>query len=150
MMNGIDSSMQKIKIFLSQHRELVAYVVAGIFTTVVNYVVYSVLTVFCRLGITPSNIVAWVAAVVVAFFINKAFVFQRKDWSPKTFFREGRLFIGSRLLSGAVGIGLVPVLMALGITQSVFGIPGLIAKFLAESVVLVLNYILSKYAVFRK
>lgn len=60
------------------------------------------------------------------------------------------MFIGSRLLSGAVGIGLVPVLMALGITQSVFGIPGLIAKFLAESVVLVLNYILSKYAVFRK
>lgn len=31
------------------------------------------------------------------------------------------MFVGSRLLSGAVAIGLVPVLMALGITQSVLG-----------------------------
>ena len=58
--------------------------------------------------------------------------------------------MGSRLLSGAVEIGLVPVLMGLGVTQSVLGIPGFAAKFLAECVALVLSYFLSKYAVFRK
>lgn len=142
--------MGRIKALLVQHRELAAYVAAGVLTTAVNYIVYSVLTVFCGLGITLSNTIAWAVSVLVAFLTNKAFVFQKRNWAPKAVFREGAMFVGSRVLSGAVGIGLVPVLMALGITQSVLGIPGFAAKFLAEGVALVLSYFLSKYAVFKK
>lgn len=123
---------------------------AGVLTTAVNYIVYGVLTVFCGLGITPSNIAAWAAAVTVAFFTNKSFVFQSRNWDVETLFREGMMFVGSRLLSGAVAIGSVPVLMASGITQSVFGIPGFAAKFLAESASLILSYLLSKHVVFKK
>lgn len=142
--------MRKIKAFLVQHRELAAYAAAGVFTTAVNYAVYSVLTVFCGLGITLSNVIAWAAAVLTAFLTNKVFVFQKRGWDPGTVLREGAMFVGSRLLSGAVGIGLVPVLMRLGVTQSVLGIPGFAAKFLAECAALVLSYFLSKYTVFRK
>lgn len=142
--------MQKIKTFLIQHRELAAYVAAGVLTTAVNYVTYSVLTVFCHLGVNLSNTIAWAVSVLAAFLTNKAFVFQKGDWSAAAVLREGAMFVGSRLLSGAVSIGLVPVLMWLGVTQSVLGIPGFAAKFLAECVGLVLSYFLSKYAVFRK
>lgn len=142
--------MQKAKAFLVQHRELVAYVAAGVLTTLVNYITYSVLTVFCGLGINLSNVIAWTVSVITAFFTNKAFVFQNRDWSPAAILREGALFVGSRLLSGVVGIGLVPVLMHLGITQSVLGIPGFAAKFLAECIAMVLSYFLSKYVVFKK
>lgn len=142
--------MQKIKAYLALHRELAAYVAAGLFTTAVNYVVYSVLTALCGFGIHFSNIIAWAAAVLVAFLTNKAFVFQKWDWSPGAVLREWTLFVGSRLLSGAVGIGLVPVLIWLGITQSVLGIPGFAAKFLAEGIAMVLSYFLSKYAIFSK
>ena len=142
--------MQKLKAVLAQHREMIAYVAAGVLTTAVNYTVYSVLTVCFGLGITLSNTIAWAVSVLTAFLTNKAFVFQKGGWSPPVVLREGALFVGSRLLSGAVGIGLVPVLMGLGVTQSVLGIPGFAAKFLAECVALVLSYFLSKYAVFRK
>ena len=64
-------------------------------------------------------------------------------------FREGLLFVGSRLLSGIVEIGFVPVLMALGVTQSVFGIPGFAAKLVAEAIAMILSYFLSKYAIFK-
>lgn len=141
--------MRKVTAFLARHRESAAYIAAGILTTVVNYVVYSALTVFFRLDINLSNVAAWAAAVLVAFLTNKAFVFRKCDWSPQTVFREGLLFAGSRLLSGMVGIVLLPVLIALGVTQGVLGIPGFAAKFLAECIALVLSYVLSKYAVFR-
>lgn len=142
--------MQKVKAYLVLHRELAAYVSAGILTTGVNYIVYSVLTVAFSLGINLSNVIAWAAAVFVAFLTNKTFVFQKRNWSPSVVLREGTLFVGSRLLSGAVAIGLVPVLMWLGVTQSILGIPGFAAKFLAECAALVLSYFLSKYAVFKK
>lgn len=142
--------MQKIKMFLIRHRELAAYAAAGVLTTIVNYTTYSVLTVFCGLGINLSNIIAWVVSVITAFFTNKAFVFQNRDWSPAAVLREGALFVGSRLLSGVVGIGMVPVLMRMGITQSLWNIPGFAAKFLAECIALVLSYFLSKYVVFKR
>lgn len=141
--------MRKVKELLIQRREAAAYVAAGIFTTGVNYAVYSILTVFCGLGINLSNLIAWAAAVLTAFFTNKAFVFQKHDWSPGTVLREGFLFVGSRLLSGMVEIGFVPVLMAFGVTQSVFGIPGFAAKLLAEAIAMIVSYFLSKYAVFQ-
>lgn len=142
--------MKKIKKFLTRHRELAAYTAAGVFTTAVNYSVYSVLTVCCRLGINFSNIAAWIVSVITAFLTNKTFVFQRRDWSLGTVLREGAIFVGSRLLSGVVSIGLVPLLMRLGVTQSVLGIPGFAAKFLAECTAMVLSYFLSKYAVFKR
>ena len=142
--------MRTVKALLLQYRELAAYAAAGVLPTAVNYIVYSILTVRCGLGITLSNTIDWAASVLVAFLTNKTFVFQKGDWSPGAVLREGAMFVGSRLLSGMVAIGLVPVLMALGVTQSVFGVPGFAAKFLAECVALVLSYFLSKYAVFRK
>lgn len=141
---------KKIKVLFLRHRELAAYGAAGVFTTMVNYAVYSILTVLCGLGITLSNSIAWAMSVLAAFLTNKAFVFRKMDWSLGAVLHEGAMFIGSRLLSGAVAIGLVPVLMALGVTQNVLGIPGFAAKFLAECVALILSYILSKYAVFKK
>lgn len=142
--------MRKIKALLLKNREPAAYIAAGVLTTAVNYAVYSALTVLCGLGITLSNTIAWAASVLVAFLTNKAFVFQKGDWSPRALVREGSMFVGSRVLSGAVGVGLTPVLMRLGVDQSVLGVPGFAAKFLAECAALVLSYFLSKYAVFRK
>lgn len=141
--------MGNIRAYLLRRRELCAYVIAGVIVTGVNYTIYSILTVFCGLGISVSNISAWAVSVFVAFLLNKAFVFQKQDWSFKTMFHEGTLFVGSRLLSGAVGIGLVPLFMVLGITQSVLGIPGFAAKFLAETVSMLLSYFPSKYAIFK-
>lgn len=138
-----------MRTYLSQKRELIAFAVAGVLTTAVNYISYSMMTAVYGLNINLSNVIAWILAVLTGFFANKALVFQKRDWSPGMLAREGSLFVGSRLFSGAVTIGLVPVLMQLGVTQRIFGVPGAVAKLLAEAIEMVLNYFLSKYAVFR-
>lgn len=142
--------MNTVRGLLTRYREPAAYIICGAATTAVNYVVYAACTVLLGLGINTGNVIAWAAAVLAAFFLNKRFVFQKGGWSPKTVLREGVLFVGGRLFSGAVSIGLVPVLMWLGVTQTLLGIPGFWAKFLAEAIGMVLNYFLSKYAVFKK
>lgn len=142
--------MSKIGRAPRRRGELAAYAAAGCLTTAVNYAVYSVLTVFCGLGVNRSNIIACAAAIAAAFLSNKAFVFQSRDWAPRTVFREGALFTASRLLSAAVSVGLTAALMRLGVTWSVMGVPGAAAKFLAECAGMVLSYFLSIYAVFRR
>ena len=82
--------MGNIRAYLLRRRELCAYVIAGVIVTGVNYTIYSILTVFCGLGISVSNISAWAVSVFVAFLLNKAFVFQKQDWSFKTMFHEGK------------------------------------------------------------
>ena len=59
--------MQKVKALLERRRELAAYVAAGVLTTAVNYVTYSVLTVFSGKGNNLSNTIAWAVSVLTAF-----------------------------------------------------------------------------------
>lgn len=142
--------MSALPELLRRYREPAAYIVCGVITTAVNYAVYAACTVLLGLGINLSNILAWAGAVVIAFVLNKLFVFQKGGWSPAEVLREGVLFVGGRLFSGAVSVGLVPVLLWLGVTWTLLGIPGFFAKLLAEIIGMILNYFLSKYAVFKK
>lgn len=142
--------MNAVKALLARYREPAAYIVCGVIVTAVNYVIYAACTVLLGLGINLSNILAWAGAVLVAFVLNKLFVFQKSGWSLSEVLREGVLFVGGRLFSGAVSVGLVPVLLWLGVTWTLLGIPGFFAKLLAEIIGMILNYFLSKYAVFKK
>lgn len=135
---------------LEKYRELAAFFMVGLVVTATNWITYSVLVTVLDLGIHISNIISWFVAVIVAFFLNKTLVFRSKDWSFHGALSEGILFFGSRILSGVVEIGLVPILMALGITWDVLGVKGFAAKFFAGAVATVMSYFLSKYGVFKK
>ena len=59
--------MEKLKTLLKKYREPIVYLVFGVLTTVVNYLVY--LPCYNLLGINASlsNVIAWVVAVAFAF-----------------------------------------------------------------------------------
>ena len=61
---------------LWNNTELVAYLFAGVATTVVNYVVYFIATRWFGLAVMPGTWVAWVLAVAFGYAVNKAFVFK--------------------------------------------------------------------------
>ena len=56
---------EKIRALVMKHWDMVSYLFFGVLTTVVNYLVY--LPLYNLLGISAavSNIIAWVAAVVI-------------------------------------------------------------------------------------
>ena len=89
--------IQKIKAMIVKYWEVLIYLVFGVLTTVVNYVIY--LPVYNILGLSAalSNAIAWVGAVAFAYLTNKPFVFKSHDWSAKTVVPELAKFVGCRV-----------------------------------------------------
>ena len=134
---------------IKQRKELIRYLIVGLSTTIINWLVYTPLVVL-GFNITVANAVAWFVAVLFAFFTNKFFVFRSEEKQVKLFFIELFSFFGSRILTGIIEIVLPEFLVGLGLNISVFNIPGFVAKVATSIIVVVLNYILSKFFVFNK
>lgn len=141
------------------NRETVAYLIFGVLTTAVNYVVfYLCYSAMGAKGSVAANAVAFGAAVIFAFAVNKLFVFESKSWDVAVLAREIPPFLASRLASfGIEELGLwisegwlhwnEVTLFALGGTV----IDGVTVTKLALSVIVViLNYVFCKLWVFRK
>ena len=134
---------EKLKTLYAKYRETVIYLVFGVLTTVVNYAVYIPLYNFVHLPASVCNGVAWVAAVVFAYVTNKLFVFESKSWNSGVL-GELLRFVGSRVTSGVIET------VSLLVTVDILGWNGNIMKLFLAVIVIVLNYILSKFFVFKK
>lgn len=136
--------MKKIQELIKKHWDIISYLFFGCVTTLVNYVVYYLLYNGIHLSGAYSNGIAWAVAVAVAFLTNKPFVFKSHDWSAKTVRPELVKFVGSR-----IGSGLLETVM-IYITVDWLGLNGNIIKLLTSVLVMVLNYVASKWLVFKK
>ena len=135
------------------NRETVLYVVFGAATTVINYIVFLLyLRFFGTESTLVANIVAFIVAVSFAFVTNKLWVFESKSWSKAVIRKELPSFLGARLFSlGLEELGLFICLKA-GVDKLIFcGINGIkLAKLALAVIVIVLNYVFSKFYIFKK
>lgn len=136
--------MEHLKKLVVKYWDVLTYLVFGVLTTVVNYIVY--LPVYNLLGASAalSNAIAWVVAVAFAYLTNKPFVFKSHDWSLKTVLPELGKFVGCRVASGAAET------LILLVTVDLIGWNGNIWKLVTSVLVVVLNYFASKFLVFKK
>jgi putative flippase GtrA len=142
--------IENVKKLIIKYREILLYLIFGGLTTLLNWSTYGVLEKFAGLGMNTSNVIAWVAGVLFAYFTNRKWVFESKVTDPAGFAKEFALFVGARAFSGAVEIIGLPLLVSAGLNQSLFGVDGFIAKMVISVVVVILNYIFSKVIIFRK
>ena len=163
--------MDKIKSLFVKYKEIIMYIIFGVLTTLVNWVVYTVLikifgsaaesqeVLFALFGrnitmkvfyIFIANFVAWVAGVVFAFVTNKIWVFESKSRRFGAVMKELWLFILARLITGVLEWFGVPLLWAIGMDQELFGIDGFLAKIVVSVIVVILNYVFSKLIIFKK
>ena len=133
-----------LKEFFNKYRQGILYLFFGVVTTAVNFLVYYPVYNFCGLSATFSDIIAWIVSVLAAFFTNKPFVFQSKDWSLKTVIPEFWKFVLSR-----AGSGLLEILSIFLLTD-VLLLNGNIVKIIVSVAVVILNYIFSRFLVFKK
>lgn len=134
--------MEKIRALLRQHREIVSYVFWGGMTTLVNYVVYFLLTRQFDVYYAYANVAAWAAGVLFAYFVNKLFVFRSAGWGWKAL-RELWQMVAARIFSGLLEQGILMLFVeALHCNDAV-------VKLIANVVVVIVNYILSKWIIFK-
>lgn len=136
--------LQKIRSLVEKYWDVITYLIFGVLTTVVNYVVY--LPVYNLLGLSAavSNAIAWVVAVAFAYLTNKPFVFKSYDWSAKTVIPELTKFVSCRVASG-----LAETLILL-VTVDMLHWNGNVWKLVTSVLVVILNYFGSKLLVFKK
>lgn len=137
--------MNKIKELLIKYEEVIRYLIIGVLTTVVSLATYYILTftildpkVSIQLQIT--NIISWIVSVTFAYFTNRKYVFKLKE---KKNIKEASKFYLSRLSTLLLDM----LLMQIFVIRLKFN--DKIIKLIVQFVVIVLNYILSKFLVFK-
>lgn len=136
---------------LKINRELVVYIIAGVFSTMVNLVVFALLSrVFGNEQWWISNFPAILAAIIFAFWANRVFVFQSKGPLLSEFvkFLAARAFTALAFEYGAMFI--LTDIIGMKCVLSFMGWEILVSKLLTQFLVLAGNYIFSKLFVFRK
>jgi putative flippase GtrA len=129
--------------------EAVSYVFFGGLTTVVSWGAYAVF-VMLGIDINISNVMSWTCGCLFAFTVNKWFVFRSKSVKVSTITKELGSFFSARIITGVIAIMMFPVLYDMGLSGGLFDIDGLNAKIVTSVVEIALNYLFSKYLVFRK
>jgi len=128
----------------SKHREGIAYLFFGGLTTLVNFIVYYSLANFLLLGTTISTNTGWLVSVLFAFVTNRRWVFESRAKGAVPLLRELSSFVAVRLFSGLVNWGI----MVLGVDVLEFW--DVLVFVFANIIVIILNYLTSKWFVFRK
>lgn len=165
--------MQTLKTFYrdkhDQLLELFRYIVAGVLTTgvslAVSYSLYflfavgsappmpgshqltwvsDVINLATTAQVTVTNIVSWIVAVLFAFWINRKLVFRVSYNNPKARLKAFIQFTSARIVT------LLLFELGLSALLSVLGMPNMLARILVLVLVIVFNYIASKFWVFRK
>ena len=150
--------MDKIKKILN--RETILYIIFGVATTAVNYVVFYLLynVLWNQSRSLAANAAAFVAAVIFAFVVNKLFVFESKSWSMNTLKREIPSFLAARIGSFGIeeaGLFLCEKVLKLGgviaITLGGVALDWItVVKVALAFVVVALNYVFCKLFIFKK
>ncbi len=132
--------------FLQKYGEIIRYLIIGIMTTLVSLIAYYSLT-FTFLDpnnsfqLQTANVISWLISVTFAYFTNRSYVFRVKD---KHVMSELIKFFSSRLFTLFVDMGMMFVFVSL------LHLDDKIIKLIIQVIVIVLNYILSKFLVFIK
>ena len=136
--------METIQKLIKRYKHIITYLFFGALTTLVNFLIYFPLYNWLYWPAIICNIIAWVIAVATAFITNKPFVFQSNDWSLSVVLPELSKFVGCRIGSGLIETG------AIWLFVDVLAFNGNVIKVIVSIFVVVLNYIGSKWLVFRK
>lgn len=134
----------KIKELYNKYKEIINYLIFGVLTTIVNFVVYFIFAKLFGIDELLSNIIAWVLSVLFAYTTNRKYVFENKADTKKGILREISSFFACRLFSGVLDNGLFAFLV------KGLHINDMIVKLINQVIVTVLNYVFSKWIIFRK
>ena len=129
---------------LKKNREAILYLLFGGFTTLINILSYSLLYYAVGFSNTLSNIFAWIVSVVFAYITNKLFVFENKSFAFPKIFVELFSFFSCRLLTGILDLGIMFLFV------DVLLMNALLIKVISNVVVIILNYVASKFLIFKR
>ena len=124
--------------------ELFWYCFFGAVGTLVNILIFYLLSKMQNVHYLIANLVAWMFSVAFAFVTNKIWVFNSKLWIFSVWVKECIQFIFARIGTCVFDMGYMFFAISL------LHFDETISKVVANVIVMILNYILSKIWIFKK
>lgn len=140
--------MKKIKQLCKKcltNKEIISYLIVGVMTTVISLLSYYLLTEFIlnpkdALELQIANVSSWIICVTFAYIANRKFVFYSKETS---IVKECIKFYLARLST------LLIDMFSMFCLVSLLNLNDRLSKIIVQFLVLILNYVFSKFLVFK-
>lgn len=138
--------MNKFINVYKKNKKIINYIIVGGLTTLVSLDVYYI-SVFTFLDpnkpiqLQVANVISWIVSITFAYITNRKFVFESKE---KNIFKECVSFFSSRILTLFIDM----LFMFVFVSELAFN--DKIMKIVVQIIVIVSNYIISKFLVFKK
>lgn len=136
--------MNKLVNIYNRYREQILYLVFGGLTTLISIITYAVFTELADINILIANILSWIISVAVAYATNKSVVFRSDKKGAAQVLNEALSFYAGRLLTLLIEEAILFVFIDLA------KLPNMPVKIIAQIIIIVLNYIISKVFIFKK
>ena len=142
--------IKKLISLYNAHKEVILYLIFGVLTTVVSLIVkyallFTVLEASNAFELQLAVVISWIVAVLFAYFTNRAFVFESKNENK---LKEFVSFVIARISTLLLEMFIMWFFVTLLKLNSDLYV--VIFTVLAQVLVIVGNYILSKIFVFKK
>ena len=131
--------------------EIVLYMYIGLLTTAINVISWNFFFNLIKKFVVSESVawkvaevIAFIVAVIFAFFADKIFVFKSYGFKPSELFSEMGAFFSARIITELINIGIMYFIIDKQNKEPFFG------KVVASIVVIVLNYLFSKFVIFKK
>ncbi|ANK59160.1 GtrA family protein [Loigolactobacillus backii] len=134
---------QQLLNLFQQYKNVLAYLIFGGLTTLINIGVFGVLNTKTSLNYQIANVIAWFLSVLFAYVTNKLWVFASKTHGLKQLLQEMGSFFFFRVLSLLMDMAI----MWVGI--SLLHANPLLTKIVDNVIVVIANYFFSKWYIFK-
>lgn len=127
-----------------KYKEIIDYLIFGGFTTLVNVVVFFLFDTVIGLHYLMANAISIAVAILFAYYTNQKFVFRSRVDSFQERLREFGLFVILRLFSAVFDM------LSMWVLVDLLEIDSTLAKLLTQFIVVVSNYVFSKFFIFKQ
>lgn len=141
---GVSRIGEHVIALFKKYKQIILYLVFGGISFLINIILFAILDKHFHVMELISNIICWIVCVLFQFFTNRIWVFEGHVRRVKEFLRQmGKFFIG-RLFT----LFIEELLLAIFITYLKFD--SIIVKLIAQIVIIIMNFIISKWWIFNK
>lgn len=127
-----------------KYKEIFDYLFFGGLVTIVNFISYYIPANIIGVDKIVSNLIAFIISVIFAYVVNKEYVFETKWEGIQNVFKEFSSFVISR-----IGTGLLCDILIFAFMINILNINDVISKIFTQILVVILNYIVGKWFVFK-
>ncbi|WP_302187451.1 GtrA family protein [uncultured Lactobacillus sp.] len=134
---------QKFNELWNKYKDVIPYVFWGVMTTLVNIASYWLCNSVFKWAIMPSTIIAQFLSIIFAYLTNRKWVFHSQASTFEEYVHEIVSFFAAR-----IGTALLDMAIMFIFAEQMH-LNSMIIKILANVVVVVVNYVASKFWIFK-